>query len=121
MAYAYTVYAKASEEPNVTLTLKPKMCVLSRLGEDCQDELNINWQASSAINVCLYQAQSSMPLACWENAQEGYHHTLLSTANSLAFLLRSSKKHKPLASETFEVLHDHKQFRRARRNAWAFF
>ena len=111
----------AADMPAIELTLKPKVCVLSSEEETCFDELHIAWQSSEAMSICLYQKDHSSPLACWENANYGSHSMALNTGVSLGFMLREMEQNQLLASETFEVIHYHKQYRRARRNAWAFF
>lgn len=115
------ISAMAADMPAIELTLKPKVCVLSSEEETCFDELHIAWQSSEAMSICLYQKDHSTPLACWENANYGSHSMALNTGVSLGFMLREMEQNQLLASETFEVIHDHKQYRRARRNAWAFF
>lgn len=107
--------------PAIEFTLKPKVCVLSRQEETCYDEIDITWQSGTALNICLYQKEQKNPIACWQNAHYGSHNMALNTAKSLAFLLREMDNNQLLASKTFEVIHDHTQYRRARRNAWAFF
>lgn len=114
-------YSYCSDDTSVTLTIKPKVCVLSSAKEVCQDELQISWLSTNERSLCLYQKNNPVPLACWERANNGSHSMALNTSTSLNFLLRESTQDALLASETFEVIHDHKQYRRARRNAWAFF
>ncbi|WP_054113434.1 DUF3019 domain-containing protein [Marinagarivorans algicola] len=120
-----TIPLSASAEnialPTIELTLKPKVCVLSRREEACYDEIDIAWQSGAALNICLYQKTQKNPLACWQNAHSGSHTMTLNTGTSLAFLLREMDNNQLLASQTFEVIQDHRQYRRARRNAWAFF
>ncbi|HEY7772239.1 MAG TPA: DUF3019 domain-containing protein [Marinagarivorans sp.] len=111
----------ASQSNVIELTIKPKVCVLNNDNETCLDELNINWRSDNTRSLCLYQKRQPTPLACWENTNKGSHTMALNTNTSLNFLLRESQHDELLASETFEVIHDHKQYRRARRNAWAFF
>ena len=83
--------------------------------------MQITWQSQEAMSLCLYQKRYKNPLACWQKAKTGQHMMALDTQKSLAFLLKATQQDTVLASETFEVVHDQKQFRRARRNAWAFF
>ena len=111
----------AADLPLIELNLKPKVCVLSSNETSCYDEINIAWQSQQALSLCLYQKDQNTPLACWQNANFGSHSMALNTGTSLSFLLREVEKNQLLASETFEVIHDHKKYRRARRNAWAFF
>ena len=110
-----------AEIPSIELNLKPKVCVLSSEETSCYDELHIAWQSEQAISLCLFQKDQEQPLACWQNATYGSHSMALNTGTSLNFLLREIEKNQLLASQTFEVIHDAKQYRRARRNAWAFF
>lgn len=121
VAMLWSSSAYCAEIPVIELTLKPKVCVLSSNEETCYDEINIAWQSQEALSICLYQKEQTNPIACWQNANYGSHTMALSTGTSLAFLLREMEKNQLLASETFEVIHDHTQYRRARRNAWAFF
>lgn len=121
VAMLWSSSAYCAEIPVIELTLKPKVCVLSSNEETCYDEINIAWQSQEALSICLYQKEQTNPIACWQNANYGSHTMALNTGTSLAFLLREMEKNQLLASETFEVIHDHTQYRRARRNAWAFF
>jgi hypothetical protein len=113
--------AYAEPPAKIELILKPKVCLLNSEEERCFDELHISWLADAMFNLCLFQKTEAVPLACWKNSRSGSHKMALNTNASLDFLLRDSEKNALLVSETFEVIHDHKRFRRARRNAWAFF
>lgn len=109
------------EIPDISLVLKPKVCVLSSKEETCYDQIQVSWESQEPLSLCLYQKSQATPLACWENANFGSHKMMLNTNASLAFSLKEKEQNRLLASETFEVVHDHKEYRRARRNAWAFF
>jgi hypothetical protein len=112
--------AQAAELPALEFSLKPHLCVLSEGEDSCYDELEVRWNAPTKMNLCLFQSDLEKPLKCWEEAQQGEHHFLLTADHNITFQLRE-KSQKTLASEAFEVIHNQKKYRRQRRNPWSFF
>lgn len=104
----------------LAFSMKPRICVLTEADEMCYDELEVQWQSDRKMNLCLYRKGFEKPLNCWSRATAGQHRFVLATAENVTFYLRE-QEHGLEVSEAFEVIHDHKQYRRARRNPWSFF
>ena len=107
--------------PEVTFDLKPRVCVLSSDEDTCYDQINVSWAADRPMSLCLFDKDLDKPIICWDNKHSGEYTMNIETSDSLSFTLKEVQSNQLLASKTFEVIHDHKQYRRARRNAWAFF
>lgn len=112
--------ASAAELPALQFSLKPRLCVLTQQEEACYDELEVRWYAPRTMNLCLFQSNLEHPLRCWTDASEGEHRFVLSVTHNVTFELRGANQ-STLVSEAFEVIHDHKKYRRQRRNPWSFF
>lgn len=111
---------RASELPKLEFSIKPRLCVLSGDEEACYDELEVRWSAEQTMNLCLYQSVDDEPLTCWQNTRSGVHHFVLTASQNITFYLREPGESWQV-SEAFEVIHDHKKYRRQRRNPWSFF
>lgn len=112
--------AEATDLPQIEFVLKPRLCVLSEAEEACFDEVEIRWTADKGMNLCLYRDSFDAPLKCWQEAEQGSHHLSLSASRNITFQLRDSGQ-AVMVSESFEVINDHKKYRRQRRNPWSFF
>lgn len=112
--------AHAGDIPALEFSIKPRLCVLTNGEEACYDELEMRWSAANTLNLCLYQNQQSEPLKCWTDTSSGTFRYVLSASSNVTFHLRQPGE-KWLVSEAFEVIHDDKRHRRARRNPWSFF
>lgn len=105
---------------DIGVKVKPRLCVLSTNESLCSDEVEISWKAKENTSVCLYQHASEKPLHCWQNVNKGKIKKHIGADSSVKFYLRDLEQ-KLLASASFEVIQDHKKYRRARRNPWSFF
>ena len=112
---------RASELPNITFSIKPKLCILSKEQERCDDELQIKWQAAEPLSLCLFRSHESEPLHCWKNELAGRYVTAISTNEDVEFELRDDAVQELLVTSVFEVVQDNDQYRRRRRNPWSFF
>ncbi len=101
-------------------SLKPSLCVLTEDEEACYDQLSVSWNAATEMSLCLFQGELKTPLKCWSQAKKGEHKFVLSASQNVTFQLREPNA-TLVVSEAFEVIHEHKKFRRQRRNPWSFF
>lgn len=111
---------RAGDIPQLQFSLKPRLCVLTEEEETCYDELEVRWRADSNMHLCLFQGKQEDPLKCWADVKKGEHKFVLSASKNVTFQLREVNK-KLVVSEAFEVIHEHKKYRRQRRNPWSFF
>lgn len=126
-------YAFANDLPNTTsgtssavlpliqFSIKPRLCVLNAGEEVCRDELEVNWQSAQMRSLCLYQTDKTEPLHCWQNATEGDYQFELMVSVTTDFQLREKGSDKMLSDQRFQVVHNEKKYRKARRNPWSFF
>lgn len=113
-------YAKETL-PAIHFSLKPRLCVLTDGEEHCRDQLEIQWSSEHNRSLCLYQNEQPMPLHCWSNQRRGEYRFLITTNASTDFQLREDDSEQALGREIFEVVHQQKRYRKARRNPWNFF
>lgn len=112
--------AQAEELPTLEFSIKPRLCVLTAGEEACYDEVQVRWRSPRRLSLCLYQNRLEDPITCWQKVTEGQHRLVLSATDSVTFHLREPGKDWQI-TEAFEVIHDHQQYRRQRRNPWSFF
>lgn len=113
--------ANSSALPLIQFSIKPRLCVLNAGEEVCRDELEVKWLAAQARSLCLYQSDKSQPLRCWENATQGEYQFELTASVSTDFQLRETHTEVALSDQRFQVVHNDKKYRKARRNPWSFF
>ncbi len=111
---------QADELPALEFSIKPRLCVLTEGEEACYDEVQVRWRSPRRLSLCLFQNRLDDPITCWQQATEGQHRVVLSASSSVTFHLREPGESWEV-SEAFEVIHDHQQYRRQRRNPWSFF
>ncbi|MFL0810930.1 MAG: DUF3019 domain-containing protein [Agarilytica sp.] len=107
--------------PLIQFSIKPSICVLSGGEKVCEDDLALKWESSGPRSLCLFRHDTTIPLRCWEEENQGEHLLSISASRNVDFQLRETKDKKVLVTEAFEVVKDNTQFRRRRRNAWSFF
>lgn len=110
-----------SDLPLIAFSIKPKLCVLNAEEETCHDELQVTWRAPEQRSLCLYQADKTEPLQCWQAETQGTYTFELNTRASTDFQLREAETDEALGDQRFHVVYQDKKFRRARRNPWSFF
>ena len=105
---------------DIEVRVKPRLCVLSASETECSDEVVISWKSKKTLHACLYQGEIKEPIFCWQNADKGKVKQQVGASSSVEFYLRDLELN-TLASTNFEVIQDHKKYRRGRRNPWSFF
>jgi hypothetical protein len=64
----------AAEQDNIdsiTLSLKPKECVVFKEGDKCYANVKVNWNASEPNAICLFRNPGEVKLECWSGVSEG--------------------------------------------------
>lgn len=107
--------------PLIQFSIKPRLCVLNAGEEVCRDELEVKWLSEQARSLCLYQTDKTEPLRCWQQATQGEYQFELTASASTDFQLRELHSDTSLSDQRFQVVHNDKKYRRARRNPWSFF
>lgn len=107
-------------EQQVTLTLKPNLCILDHQYQHCEDTVLVEWQSSQAISPCLQILEQTYEF-CWEQSLSGFNHIPLTTQQSLSFLLQQDAE--ILATAMLKVVTNYssRKERLRRRNPWSLF
>jgi hypothetical protein len=114
---------KRAEAEGATLTwaIKPRVCVYNASESLCRLMLDVQWHSTEAQSLCLYRQDQEAPLVCWTAERAATAQIWLETAVTLDLTLRSVETQAVVAHQTLEVTRQSAAYRRARRNAWAFF
>ena len=113
--------AAADALPDISFSLRPRLCVLAEGETLCKDEIEVRWQTPVARSLCLFAGDASQPLTCWQDAVSGQYRTVLETGADIQFQLKEMADSEVLVSQSFEVIQDNQNYRRKRRNPWSFF
>lgn len=113
--------AKDRGLPLIQFSIKPRLCVLNAGEEVCRDQLEVKWLSAQARSLCLFQADKTGPLRCWQEQTQGQYQFELSASVSTDFQLRELDTGVALSDQRFQVVYHDKKYRRARRNPWSFF
>ncbi|HEY7885243.1 MAG TPA: DUF3019 domain-containing protein [Cellvibrionaceae bacterium] len=107
--------------PDISFSVRPRLCVLTAGETLCRDEVEVRWQTAQERSLCLFTGADAEPLTCWQQALEGEYKTLLETGSDIQFQLKEMADSEVLVSQSFEVVQDDSRYRRKRRNPWSFF
>ncbi len=56
---------------SITLSLKPKECVVFKEGDKCYASVKVKWNASESNTICLFRNPGGVKLECWSGVSEG--------------------------------------------------
>ena len=66
-----SIAAGQDHNDSITLSLKPKECVVFKEGDKCYANVKVKWNASESAALCLFRNPDEVKLYCWNNASEG--------------------------------------------------
>lgn len=66
-----SVAVDQSHKDQITLSLKPKECVVLKEGDKCYASINVKWKASEPGSFCLFRKPNEVKLQCWKDVSEG--------------------------------------------------
>ena len=66
-----SIAAGQSHKGLITLSLKPKECVVFKEGDKCYADVKIKWNANEANDICLFRNPGEVKLQCWSGTSEG--------------------------------------------------
>lgn len=123
MAILFTsINTEASEifSDKVTLfEVKPQVCIVKKIGEQCTLQTTVKWRSTEAMEVCL--TQQSEVLQCWKDSLAINEELAINLTQTTQVLLVDQHKDK-LASEILQVnALNPKKKRRRLRSAWSLF
>ena len=63
--------AGQNHKGSITLSLKPKECVVFKEGDKCYASVKVKWSASESNAICLFRNPGGVKLECWSGVSEG--------------------------------------------------
>lgn len=113
--------AVRGQEPRVTLTVKPMLCITDRREESCALSILVAWQSSRAGAYCLHSELAPDPLRCWERAETGMVVDERVVETTFRYWLTNGASTTPVAEATLDVMSadsDDRRRNRPRRHVW---
>ncbi len=65
------VAVEQSYQDSITLSLKPKECVVLKEGDKCYASVKLQWKASEPGSFCLFRTPGDIKMKCWKDVSEG--------------------------------------------------
>jgi len=66
-----SIAAGQDHKGSITLSLKPKECVVFKEGDKCYATVKVQWNASESGAICLFRNPGEVKLECWSGVNEG--------------------------------------------------
>ena len=66
-----SIAAGQDHNNSVTLSLKPKECVVFKEGDKCYASVKVKWNASKSGSICLFRNPGEVKLQCWIGVSDG--------------------------------------------------
>lgn len=113
--------AGLAQEPRVSLSVKPVLCITDGREERCALSILVSWRSSRAGRYCLHNDFSAGPLRCWELAETGMHVEERVVEDTFTYWLVDGTSDVRLAEATLDVLSadlDDRRRHRQRRHVW---
>ncbi len=66
-----SIAAGQDHNDSITLSLKPKECVVFKEGDKCYANVKVKWNASASGSICLFRNPGEVKLECWSGVSEG--------------------------------------------------
>ncbi len=104
----------------VTLVIKPNICVASRGEKNCISSFDISWYSNRVGDYCLRTANEKQSLKCWQSEDSGFFKHKISIQQDLSYWISSMITNNHLAKSTvkFAALKPHRKHNRRSRLPW---
>jgi hypothetical protein len=110
-----------AQEPRVTLSVKPVLCITDSREESCSLSILVSWRSTRAGSYCLHNELATGPLRCWQLAESGMHVEERVVDQTFRYWLADGASQARLAEATLDVLSastDDRRRNRQRRHVW---
>lgn len=112
--------AQPADTAAYRLQVRPSICVSYDSAAPCRMSMQVSWESRSAADVCLLQALSDEPLACWDNARRGDTEVHYADTADVRYQLVDAKSRDLLAEADVVVINrDLRSSRKRRRHVWS--
>lgn len=92
-----------SHKDSITLSLKPKECVVFKEGDKCYANVKVKWNASGSGSFCLFRTPGDVMLECWKGVSEGRFTEDLVMDEPVDYYLVYADSSEILVSETLSL------------------
>lgn len=89
---------------DVSLNVKPLLCIIDRRTPACDMAFLIAWQSPARGYYCLHNPFVTAPLRCWREANAGQHEDRRMVDKGFMFWLTGDDNDAPLAAVVVEVM-----------------
>ena len=111
--------ATASED-EFELKVRPSICVSYDSAAPCVMSMEVTWEGRYLADVCLREAESEVPLRCWDDALEGRHEVQYADTTDVQYWLVDALSQSVLArTEVVVINRDLRDSRKRRRHVWS--
>lgn len=108
-------------EPDVSLTVKPSLCITDKREDHCALEIVVAWRSSEPGDYCLYSEMQDEPLRCWTLAKDGTLVDERSVTESFRYWITADDSTARLAEASLDVMtadNEDRRRQRPRRHVW---
>jgi hypothetical protein len=112
------VLQPSSASSTSQLIIKPSICMIKKLGDNCTMKVKVLWQNTKPIDACLFQ--EDLRLRCWKNTLDINVDLEISLDQDMKFILKNNEN--ILAYQHIKINTAlPKKYRRKLRADWSFF
>lgn len=107
---------------DLTLTVKPHLCLRHADGDECRVEVIIDWRSNTAANFCLFSDLDKTSLQCWDHQQNGNRIELRVISEDLNYWVSIEGTSEKLAQRSVKIatlVSDERRSLRQRRHIWS--
>lgn len=114
-----TSYTKEQTPIAVEFAIKPVTCIVKQTGDACTMTVKVHWQASTAVNACLFQ--DSQQQFCWQQQQQAQQKITVQLKDNTVFSLKN--EHGQVLAEQLVSINASlsTKYRRRLRADWSLF
>jgi len=101
---------------SATMTISPDQCVAMTEGQTCYVDIELQWQASSIGEYCLFSSRQENAIQCWSQTSKGRFQQEVASTQNVIYTLRKQQTNVRLAQSELEMAWVHK--RRGKPSTW---
>ena len=120
--YFNSVHASENRKVDISLIIKPNICIAGRGEPACESSMNISWESEEVGDYCLHSALSEGALACWDLATSGRYQDRVILNDDVMYWMAYPGTQEKLVTNVikFAALKPHRKFpRRRSRLPWS--
>jgi hypothetical protein len=116
ISYGFSQSLSATD--TTKLIIKPTVCMVKKLGDTCQMNVNVIWHSEQLINACLFQ--NDLRLTCWQEINDINTKMNIYLDQDMQFTLKNDQQIFAIQHIKINTALPNKYRRRLRAN-WSFF